>query len=653
MDNPPPYTERKSSLDITQKLERKLAGLNASENVFKRWIYEIVTWTISALCMAAIIVVLMNINNRSLAGRTTLVTTYSVLSKLASAALLLPTSEALGQLKWNWLRSREIWDFEIFDKASRGAWGSILLLFRTKGRSLAALGAALTLLLIANDTFFQQVVDLPERWSLESNRSSSIARIVRYEPQYDVTYKKDVQVSNMDQYVKPTLERFFYGNGTQPVPFGNGTRPDIPLSCPSSNCTFPEYNTLGACSRCTDVSALLEFGCRTAKVDWVPRLEFGYNLASFKYPNGSMCGYFLNLTSSMPVLMSGYMTSAISSTANASVGEALLLRILTLSDAYPSTPLWGGSVNFKDIQHALAKVIVVGAADGVDSVHRNVTPIAKECMLAWCVKRVRSSYQYATYREEIVSEFLNTTSLPYPWTSQVYTSVDVNGTEAFNLRDVDINPPGDAQSYGMRNDSHVNVYLNFDDIFPSFLTAVNATTEPKFRYQTRIKGPLFRQIHMNPWVAPNNITHHFERLAMALTNLLRSSDSGEPVSGSAYKIETFIHVQWAWLTFPFTLLFLSLLFLVATMIKTSGKGDNGGPGAWKTSAMPTLIYGLPSELQKQFISPTAGRTTMPDDAKKVRIKLHPTKGWRVSGHPLSPDSPVVVFRSNQPPPGWI
>jgi hypothetical protein len=59
----------------------------------------------------------------------------SLLSKIASAALLFPTSEALGQLKWSWFQSnsKKMWDFEIFDNASRGPWGSILLLIRTKG----------------------------------------------------------------------------------------------------------------------------------------------------------------------------------------------------------------------------------------------------------------------------------------------------------------------------------------------------------------------------------------------------------------------------------------------------------------------------------------------------------------------------------------
>lgn len=52
----PPLTYRTSvkkwySLDILQQFERKLAEYNASQNNFKRWLFEILSVTISALCM--------------------------------------------------------------------------------------------------------------------------------------------------------------------------------------------------------------------------------------------------------------------------------------------------------------------------------------------------------------------------------------------------------------------------------------------------------------------------------------------------------------------------------------------------------------------------------------------------------------------------
>ncbi len=49
-DAPPSY-RASVPLDVSQRLEKKLAEYNASQRVFKRWMFEIISWTISAVCM--------------------------------------------------------------------------------------------------------------------------------------------------------------------------------------------------------------------------------------------------------------------------------------------------------------------------------------------------------------------------------------------------------------------------------------------------------------------------------------------------------------------------------------------------------------------------------------------------------------------------
>jgi hypothetical protein len=54
-DAPPPSyrasIRNDTSLDITQRLEQKLAHYNASQNVVKRWLFEILSVATSAICM--------------------------------------------------------------------------------------------------------------------------------------------------------------------------------------------------------------------------------------------------------------------------------------------------------------------------------------------------------------------------------------------------------------------------------------------------------------------------------------------------------------------------------------------------------------------------------------------------------------------------
>lgn len=139
----PRYPDEKGSLNITQRIEDRLWQYSIHGNVFKRWLLETISWCISAVCMIAIVIVLMLLKDRPLktwplaTSGISLNTFVATLSRISSAALLLPVSEALGQLKWSWFfegQSKKTWDFEIFDNASRGPWGAFQLLLRTKGR---------------------------------------------------------------------------------------------------------------------------------------------------------------------------------------------------------------------------------------------------------------------------------------------------------------------------------------------------------------------------------------------------------------------------------------------------------------------------------------------------------------------------------------
>jgi hypothetical protein len=101
------------------------------------WLLEIISWVFSAIYMSIILSVLLHFNGRSLPEwklGLTLNSFISILSGFAKASLLLPTAQALGQLKWNWFRKpRQLADFEIIDSASRGPLGSMILLASTKG----------------------------------------------------------------------------------------------------------------------------------------------------------------------------------------------------------------------------------------------------------------------------------------------------------------------------------------------------------------------------------------------------------------------------------------------------------------------------------------------------------------------------------------
>lgn len=328
--------------------------------------------------------------------------------------------------------------------------------------------------------------------------------------------------------------------------------------------------------------------------------------------------------------MSGYVVDTNHSWAN----EILVMRTLPLTTLTTKYPLYGnGSILFKHLRNTISDTLIVSAAGGTpESVHQKLPPVAQECVLAWCVKTIQSSYAYGVYTEDIVETHVNTTAGPSPWLSFPFFDELGGGTDIFYLQDIEIASIStngrNFSGYGLRNDTALTVTQSFNDIFPSFTTANDTFEHPVMRYKVHREGPAYnRVLSFNPWLAPNNVSKHMERLATAMTNVVRSGPSNSMLAGEAFSLETYVEIHWAWLSFPFTLLFLSLVFLGATMTKTSGDGEIS---AWKTSTMPTLIYSLPPEVQNELgYSRTAG-SSFGGESRKIRIRLHPERGWRVS-----------------------
>ncbi len=104
------------------------------------WLWELVSIGMSALCLCAIGLLLGCYNGQALPKEWpfgfTLNTYIAILSAFFKYTLAVPVDTAVGQLKWVWFRStpRPLMDFEMFDEASRGPWGSMVLFIRTRGR---------------------------------------------------------------------------------------------------------------------------------------------------------------------------------------------------------------------------------------------------------------------------------------------------------------------------------------------------------------------------------------------------------------------------------------------------------------------------------------------------------------------------------------
>ena len=133
-----PYTHSSSFMDNS---ESRSPASRRKSTIFPRfmrgWWQEFAWELLSIGSFIALVVLLRHYNDKSLPEMTlgvTLNTIVAILSTTCRAAFIVPVMEAVAQLKWIWFkkRPRPLRDFEIFDNASRGPGGSLLLMFTSK-----------------------------------------------------------------------------------------------------------------------------------------------------------------------------------------------------------------------------------------------------------------------------------------------------------------------------------------------------------------------------------------------------------------------------------------------------------------------------------------------------------------------------------------
>jgi hypothetical protein len=103
------------------------------------WWWELGSWLLSFCCFSAVVGLLLYYDGKrqpsDVVKGITLNASIAIFAAIAKAAMILPVSEAIGQLKWIWFRrERKLYDFFTFDNATRGPWGSLMLLGTTRCR---------------------------------------------------------------------------------------------------------------------------------------------------------------------------------------------------------------------------------------------------------------------------------------------------------------------------------------------------------------------------------------------------------------------------------------------------------------------------------------------------------------------------------------
>lgn len=447
------------------------------------------------------------------------------------------------------------------------------LLFRT----LVSVGAAIILLSIPFDLFFQNFVAYPTVWVESGN--ATIQRSIRYAPTPVRFVTNITTILSPDYDAQAVSIAYIWGQGDTP-----GTIKD----CPTSNCTFPAFDSLSICSSCSEMPKLLEQGCYNSTGDWLSESS-PYGATT---PNITACGWFWRIPGRPPILMTGYQQND-----DGSVGEGLTMRMVPLRDLITRKAIVpDGSINFKDINNPIVD-FVVAAVGGLGEAYQNKSPVVHECQMHWCVNSYKSNVWQGVLEETASRQLeLDSNDAASPWQDPSWYKPN------FTLTTPDPNSvTGERSTYGLNNVTARTTLQIWDTWLPSTLIGKSASSAQLLKWQWRT-GFSLRPMDTARWLPPNNVSEFVSNIARATSNQVRRTVNqgdtrAETVQGTAWSQRTLVQIRWYWISLPVILLVMSLGFLLTTIIRSAKEDEM--IGVWKTSALPVLLSEVGSEIQER------------------------------------------------------
>ncbi len=527
------------------------------------------------------------------------------------------TAEALSQLKWLWYRQQHrLSDIEVFDKASRGAYGSLKLLWGLGPRhTLAWTGAIVTILMVLIGPFAQQLLLYYDcHWPLDGTEAS-VALSSFYEdfgsdaPTYHIVGGLASVPPAWQQAVNAGL-------------FAPGQK--IPVNCPSGNCTFQHtYATLGYCSTCSDVSNQLSIVNQTFHDGTYT--SWGYNTS---LPSGS---FVLSGRGDGVYNWSSISVDGISSTVDIILGQAPY-------DAFRNAFVEDNSTCVAQEGSASWRCRGYGAA---------------KCKLYPCVKRFAGFVKVGSLQETLLdtSDQWSSNDTVFPTILDVqclspqervdlqtanYQIADGQQWLGYNWSwDTSLydKPPKVApfpQSlqthgciYGYYAIMDISLWSWMARFFDGYITSASA---PGVSPQD-LDGPQNLQTIFN-WgnISFERVEDTFKNISESLTNVLRQSaaaNNSAPAIGTVFKDQTCVRVRWPWLALPASLIIVVWIFLAATMIE---QHTAKWLPSWKSSLFPILLHGttVNSPGDENFAVQGDDLTQMRSTARNAKVQLGAT-----------------------------
>lgn len=598
----------------SSSLKRQLGEKRRRQKIISTWWLEISACFVSIAALLALVAVLLCYKNKPSPDWPkwlSLNTIVAIFITLLKTAVLLIVAEGLGQLKWSWFAigtAKPLDDLVKYDDASRGPVGSMKLLWRLRfSHILSSLAALITILAVATEPFAQQLlhvydcpVDVPGITEL---------------PRTNYFFQDGgIHIGADKQSIIPEVQSAINTGLFSPslVP---------PFNCATGNCTWDsKYSTVGWCSQCEDVSNQVTITNTTYDATPGPNSIRGNLTSSLsRYistnnpllgPTNQNNGAYAAVGTEQMAVMGGTPGSDLNS-----LSVDFLLGLTNFETLNPSTMQPWSDCNTTVANQTLWKCRGYGAA---------------RCSLKPCVKTFNATIKAGKLTETL----LDTSTNWGPLMSDYYTyfmldTQCINPVEREMLIQggYNIDPTQRWIGYNMTfewvrlGESVVLINNSFPESMArrgciygqDQLFEVSFTSWFWDNFSGKITGPApdlslplgsfqgsqqLLTIYDYGKVSFESVAQSFENISVSLTNYIRqngNSNYSAPAVGHVVQYKTCVAVRWAWLTYPATLVALTVCFFVLMVKQTWPSEDSEGensPGIFKSNPLPLLYYGL-------------------------------------------------------------
>lgn len=503
------------------------------------WVWEFGSWIASVLLLGGIALTLSIHNNQPLPKwpvGITINALISLLSTFSTSALMLVLTSVIGQGNWISFSRNEhrLSDFQPYDEASRGPWGSLKFLFTIKWyvlhvdidtgaklmelRNVTSFGAIMVISSLATGPFVQQLA-VVQSAPVAMDAASLYARIDYPNPDFNRRIMDSPLVYyDIPDIVTASFYRGLYFSGNLSDPVYRNSFQQRP-SCSTGNCTFDEFDTLAICSACANITGRLTKSTNSNGTFWA-------------LPNGFI--------------------------------------IKENEDTVAST---GGSYDPLVLQAGLP-IVNITAIQPCTEENKGCIPSAQECMLHWCVNRYGANVSQGIYHEQVLD------TVKYGYKNKAAHSWN----DTYVFRNNFSSQAIAAQQGGNYTNLTVGTWgaATFTHLIAAKLSLKVFDYEGYDATLTKLSNFPGTPLDMAPF---------FEAMALSLTSAVLSDKSAaaglQTVTAQATSEVPFIRVRWAWIILPVGLELAVFVLLCSTVVITKRKGLP----IWKNSILAAVIFG--------------------------------------------------------------